>query len=259
VLELSPIILRLPVASLDFEEIVRLINHSRTTSIDLAPVKSGKEGWALHSGKYRVHSSEFPFTLLSLNSRATKQSNEEAFRDAFVTGETQVVYSPSLSSRTLSHKELFEKKAKGFWTLKEYLASFLKDELQAYLEQMKELRANDFIDPRIRVPAGVPRRYPSPLLSFLRESEGAAAVGALGVLLAEPGQGKTYLARQTAALLASMENAPVPIFIDSTQWVGLPLQDLSSIARTIAHSFRHFNCPIAWLDGHEDEFLRVTL
>jgi hypothetical protein len=39
----------------------------------------------------------------------------------------------------------------------------------------------------------------------------------------------------------------------------MAVDDFASIDRTIAHSFRHFNASIGWLDGHEEQFLRVTL
>jgi hypothetical protein len=246
-------------AALDFAELVKLINYSRTTWIDPEPTLSAAEGWSLHEGRYQVHSSTFPFRVLSFHSRATKELVQRASREAFVSGETQVVYPPSLEARMPSLRASFAKTAKGFWTIKDYLASFMRDELSRYLERVRSLRADDFIDPLIRVPIGVPRKYPNPLLSFLRFSDAAASSGALGVLLAEPGQGKTYLARQTAAQLTDNAQGPIPIFIDSSQWQGLPVDALSSLAKTIAHSFRHFECPIAWLDGHEDEFLRITL
>ena len=51
----------------------------------------------------------------------------------------------------------------------------------------------------------------------------------------------------------------VPILIDSSQWHSMTVEDLGSLWKTIVNSFRHFDSPIGWLDGHEDAFLRTTL
>ena len=59
--------------------------------------------------------------------------------------------------------------------------------------------------------------------------------------------------------LAEISQDLIPIIIDSTQWQSLTVEDLSSLSKTITHSFRHFNAPIGWIEGHEEEFLIVTL
>ena len=49
------------------------------------------------------------------------------------------------------------------------------------------------------------------------------------------------------------------IYIDSPQWIDLTPEDLSSLSKTITHSFKYFQTPIDWIDGSEDIFLNVTL
>lgn len=249
------------VATLDFDEVASLVNHSRTTLIHAEPVKRSDAGWALYRGEHRVHTATYPFTVLSLQSRATKEALERAHREAFTPGETHVVYAPSLDKKLAVHKDLFRKSAAGYWTIKEYLASFIKDELDKYITTLRQQVPEHYIDPPVRVPAGVSRKIPNPLQTFLTDDRvvRGESDGAMAILLAEPGQGKTYMCRHLAATLAESRRGIVPIFIDSSQWQGLGLEDLSSLAKTITHSFRHFDAPISWLEGHEDQFLRVAL
>jgi hypothetical protein len=47
--------------------------------------------------------------------------------------------------------------------------------------------------------------------------------------------------------------------VDSSQWHTMPVEDQRLLAKTIAHSFRHFGATIGWLEGHEEEFLRARL
>ncbi|HEX9729236.1 MAG TPA: hypothetical protein VGA37_12085, partial [Gemmatimonadales bacterium] len=64
-----------------------------------------------------------------------------------------------------------------------------------------------------------------------------------------------YLAHR----LCASDSGVVPILIDSKQWTEIPSEHLQSLAKTIVHSFRHYDAPIAWIEGHEDDFLRVML
>ena len=79
------------------------------------------------------------------------------------------------------------------------------------------------------------------------------------MLLAEPGQGKTYMSQYLVSKLAEQSPGIAPVMIGSYQWRQLSLEDLSSLHKTILNSFRHFEAPIAWLEGHEEQFLRVAL
>jgi len=96
-------------------------------------------------------------------------------------------------------------------------------------------------------------------VSFLRDPETEFGAGKLGVLLAEPGQGKTYMSRYLVSILARAGSSVVPLMVDSSQWHTMPVEDQRSLVKTIAHSFRHFGAPISWLDGHEDDFLTAAL
>ena len=83
--------------------------------------------------------------------------------------------------------------------------------------------------------------------------------GKLAILLAEPGQGKTYMSRYLASTLASNQYGVIPLVVDSTQWSNMSLPDLASLWKTVAHTFRHYGATIGWIENHEDVFLKITL
>jgi len=248
-------------ASLDFEEVAGLLNLSKNTQIDLTPSRRSDLGWALHDAHHKVHASTYPFQILSLQAKITKERIDRLSREKVVTEETHVVYAPSLDRRFTAHRDLFKKKAKGVWSLKDYLTSYLKEDLEKYVTAIKAQKPIYYIDPQVLVPIGIPRKIPNPLLGFLRESntDRDTPEGDLAVLLAEPGQGKTYMSQYLVSRLAEVSPGLAPIMIGSYQWRQLSVEDLSSLHKTILNSFRHFEAPISWLEGHEELFLRVAL
>lgn len=252
---------RIAMANLDFQEIAQLLNHSRTTQIELSPIRSKDGSWAVYKGEHRVHTSAYPFRVLYLQSSASQEEIRAAAREVSEDKEVHVVYPPSLGHRhSVDLGKLF-KSAKGVWTTKDYLASFIKDELQTYLNKIAEQAPEFYTDPHVNTPAEIPRKIPNPVLSFLRESDSASSVtgGRLGILLADPGQGKTYMSRYLVSEISKSRQNLVPLMVDSTQWHTMSVEDQRSLAKTIAHSFRHFDAPIGWLEGHEEQFLRATL
>ena len=245
---------------LRFSEVAKLVNHSRTTEIDLSPVLEN-DHWVLYKGRHRIHTASYPFNILYLRASCTKDALQGAARKAYMPSATHVVYAPSLAQR---HRalllSLFESSLLGCWTPREYLSSFIKDELDSYRMELETINPKFYIDPRFKTPSGFKRARPNPLYSLLTETDPGcgATEGMLGILLAEPGQGKTYLSQYLVSRLIR-SRAHVPIYIHSAQWTTMPHEDLGSIWKTITHSFRYFGSPISWLEGHEDEFVRVTL
>src|SRR6266700_5668062 len=125
-------------AQLDFQEIARLINHSRTSEIDLTP-KVKERSWSLYDGHHKVHTATFPFSVLYLQSSVTQQ---DLLASAKYVGEdhsTHVVFPASVRTKHsafINSRRLF-KNADGVWTIKEYLVSFIDDEVQKYLEKLR--------------------------------------------------------------------------------------------------------------------------
>jgi hypothetical protein len=142
-------------ATLQFDEVIELINQSRTTLLNTSPSRSGT-GWALFEGRYHIHGNDFPFDVLYLDSKALTENFQEAKRKVFKKGQTQVVYAPSLDGpkRSRAHHELFQTDAKRFLNIREYLRSFIRDELDQYKEKLCSLKPTNFVEPPIQVRAG---------------------------------------------------------------------------------------------------------
>lgn len=247
-------------ATIEFKDIAQLLNFSRTTRIEVAPQKGRDGRWSLYRGSYNVHTSSYPFRVLYLNAAATVDDVKTASREITDTEETHVVYPASLD-KLVQRSDLASllKKAKGVWTARDYLISFIKEEVQVYSAKIANQAPRDYIDPRVETPSGFPRKIPNPLLSFLRDPQTEGTSGRLGILLAEPGQGKTYMSRYLVSHISDVDKRLVPLMVDSSQWHTMSVEDQRSLAKTIAHSFRHFGAPIGWLEGHEEEFLKATL
>ena len=245
--------------SFDFGEIISLLNHSKNIAIDSPPVVEQPGRWSLHTGRYTVHTSTTAFQVLYIGASATQADVDDAARH-YDAGSTQVVYANSLDRHARKyHHERLGRSPERFWSTRDYLKSFIRDELDAYLAQLTKLKPQFYTEPQVETPLGVKGRRPNRLLSFLKSPrfETETAEG-LTVLLGEPGQGKTYMSQHLVSTLARSSDL-VPIYINSSQWQSMSRNDLSSLQKTIAHSFRYFEAPIAWFEGQEDRFLRATL
>ena len=245
--------------SITFDEVIKLINNSRVTKINEKPIESDPNKWALFQGVNKVPLFEYEFYVLYLYSDATKDSMAAAFyaiKDRNPES-LQVVYPQSLSKWKNDIKKLFIKQVKGIQTSKDYLTSFIKDQLSAYQQKLSEIKPEYFINPPYETPSGFKVRFPNPLVMMMAASDDVRHNGDIGVLIAEPGQGKTFTARHIVSELCTRNT--LPIYIDSQQWTSLSPDDLSSIWKTISHSFRYFDSSIDWIDGCEEIFLNVTM
>src|SRR5438105_4063511 len=246
---------------MDFQDIAKLLNFSRTTTIDLIPIKTKDGRWAPYKGVHKVHTSSLPFKVLYFYSAATQEDVRTAVREIGTDEDFHVVY-PSAVARAFSGKTEIAShlnRAQGVWTTRQYLVSFIKDEVQTYLKKLAAQAPHDYIDPKVDTPSGFQVKTPNPVLSFLRDPESERGAGKLGVLLAEPGQGKTYMSRYLVSRISETDTELVPLMVDSSQWHTMSVEDQTSLPKTIAHSFRHFGAAIGWLEGHENDFLQATL
>lgn len=243
---------------LRFEEVAGLINHSRITEVNLNPIKSDPGKWALYHGLNKVPHFKYDFYILYLYADLTKDTAYHAAKAIDHPEITQIVYASSVRRSSLDELEKYiSGKVAGLRETKSYLSSFIQEQLGKYNEKLKALEPKYFVDPAYETPSGFKRKYPNPLLSFLNDTMSEVTGGKLGVLLAEPGQGKTYTTQFLATELCK-QNA-IPIFIHSPQWFEMKETDLTSIWKTIIHSFKYFESPIDWIEGAEREFLDVTL
>ena len=248
-------------AIIDFRDIAELLNQSRTTRLELVPTKSKEGRWSIYPGSHVVHTSSYPFKVLYFNAAATLDDIQSATKEMGDLETAHIVYAPSLQRLIRNNANLpgLRSRSDTLWNTKEYIISFIKEELEVYLSRLRNLKPLDYTNPRVTTPAGFDRKIPNPILSFLVDPPTDNGAGKLGILLAEPGQGKTYMSNYLVSLLASGNYGVVPLIVDSSQWQGLSISDQKSLTKTIAHSFRHFGAAIGWVDGHEDLFLQATL
>lgn len=247
--------------ALDFSEVLELINHSRSTYIKPIPTESEKGKWALFEGENKVPNFRYPFLILYLYSDFTKESAIRAAKAIKIPKATQIIYAPSVKDTLvdeLKSKITKPKELAGVIDLKTYLFSFIQDQLQTYTKKIEsELEPKYYIEPAYETPSGFKRKNPNPVLSFLTDTVEDVCEGAIALLLAEPGQGKTYTTRYLATEL-SKKNL-ITIYINSPQWFNMKDEDLSSLYKTIISSFRYFDTPIDWIEGIEDLFINITL
>ena len=247
-----------------FKEVADLTNLSPITRIDVdAPLRVEAQ-WAVYPARHTIQRQKYEYRVLYLKADATGEDLRAAHRAVGSRlGETDIVYAPSLAAKDRLKHEFA--KARSVNDIPGYFKLFLEDDLQKYATNLERTYPPPpyYVPPVIQPPAGVKLRWDS-VLDFLRSDPGVGEHDGqrLGVVLAEAGQGKTYHAQYLASQLTKSwrtSGKGLPIYIDSKQWSQLPSDDLASISKTIFHSFRYFSSPLAWVEGHEDRFLRTTL
>ena len=207
--------------------------------------------WSLYRGEHKLPLSSYPFLVLHLQSRATQEEIARVAKGISDKTELYVVYNSSLQNWTEFLNKTFGSSAKTIKSTKDFLTTFIKGELARYISEIKKQTPKYYINPPVGTPSGFARKIPNPLLNFLKDVDPSQR-GAVVVLLAEPGQGKTYMSRYLGSTLAARSDAYdelIPISIDSTQWQLLSLDDLGSLYKTITNSFKHYSTPISWIDG----------
>jgi len=217
-------------AQITFGDIATFVNYSRSTQIEPSPWRQQSGRWQLHKAAHIVHTSKYPFNVLYFFSEATQEQISQALQDipSDLLPDLHVVY-PATQSRKI--KKVTEgpkwEKIKHKWSTREFLLSFIQVELDAYLQTLRKDNPRDYIDPPIETPSGFDRRLPNPVFNFLVDSETTAVPlnGTLAIVLAEAGQGKTYMSRHLVGQLALPNSSVFPIFVDSSQWRGLMLED----------------------------------
>jgi hypothetical protein len=239
---------------LHFDEVAELINKSKNTQINTTPIRHEKDKWMLYSGTNKIPPFEYDFYVLYILASASKESIENAVFEIDNPEKTQVVFAQSLDSKFTSDiKSIVGTKIKNVFSTKEYLYLFIKDSLQNYSDRFAA-PPKYYTVPKIQVPFGVAKKYPSPLQNFIELDSNK---GKLGILYAEPGQGKTYTTQYLAHTIHKKNI--IPILVNSHQWATMPVAELSSLWKTIINSFKFYESPINWIEGYEEEFINVML
>jgi len=247
---------------LNFVDVARLVNRIGTITIPETPSDEDAGQWALHASTVQVGGITSQVNVLYLYADATMEGTRRARQICSKAGNrtpVQVVYADSLLKKSKTVVQSFEEKANSVLGLTEYFSSFIRTQTENYVGKVRSLDFKNYVDPHVKVADSFARKVPNPALSYLLDPDmtGSRFTGTLGVLLGEPGQGKTFMSRYLADACASRKT--IPIYVHSEQWSRMQQDELSSLWKTIVHSFRYFESPIGWIDGAEEQFLRVAL
>lgn len=238
-----------------FSDIISLLKHNRHVEIDENPSQAEK-GWTQYEAKHRIHTASYPFSIIYLDSEITQTAMAQLRSRVSAKPETHIVFTASLAKKFDIHN-IFSGH-RNIWSIPEYFRSFIRDELKEYAKNLASDRPIHYVNPTVQVPAGFSRKLPNPILSWLTDPrDQTISEGAIAILLAAPGQGKTYTCTHIVSEIAS-KNQFVPLFVDSSQWGGMTLDDLESIHKTILHSLRHYSAAINWAEGHEEDFISLS-
>jgi hypothetical protein len=253
---------------LDINDVIKIVNYTRTTAIS---IDREEKGWRLYHGTTAAHAVDrrIPFKVLYLLTGATQQMAQKILLMLQNEADLHVDYPQSLwvtqadrtrinpPSKVPSVVQAIHRSAKAY-TIKEYFEKYIKYEIETYRERLFNQSPSDYIDPHIETPVGVNIKNPNPIRTFLTGELRDEEQGKIGVLLAEPGQGKTYMARRLAADI-SQTGYKTALLISSDQWQAMSIEDLKSLYKTVANSLRSFGASISWVEGHEEDFLKVAL
>jgi len=239
-----------------FKDVANLINRAPGTHINIDfPAHVEPEQFVVYPGSVTTSDISFNFEILYLYADVTRDGARLArtwINRKKDKSKIRVVHAPSV---TLSIIEDMRDASIKCISLGDYFLSFMNRQIEEYLGKIKDLPHDNYIDPQIDTPVGIPRKFPNPVLGALTDS--SEAKGLVAVLLGEPGQGKTHMSKFLAAELT--KKRVIPVYVHSEQWWKMQVEDLSSIWKTIVSSFRYFNAPIGWAEGVEKEFVNVAL
>lgn len=247
---------------LNFADVAKLVNRIGTVHIPETPSDLEQGQWALHIGTVQIGGITNEIRVLYLYADATMDGTRRARTICTRSGAKstiQVVFADSLITRSRTVVDSFSDKAASVLGLTAYFTSFFRTQTENYLKKIRLLDFKNYVDPQVQVAQTFTLKVPNPALSFLLDPEtsGNYFNGTLGVLLGEPGQGKTFMSRYLADACASRRT--IPIYVHSEQWSRMQPDELTSLWKTIVHSFRYFESPIGWIDGAEEQFLHAAL
>lgn len=249
---------------LDFGEVIELVNRTGMLQMNPEPVARDGGRWSLYAGTVRIGAMELIHNVLYLMPGLSRRTELAAGIAALKlqdrgSSKGQIVYAdilvdddrfPSLGRNDQTFGNYVRSGARQFFM------SLAKQQLATYLSNIRQLDLRDYVDPSLATVAnghdvGAATNIRQAVLSPLRRRDPA-----LSVLVAEPGQGKTYLCRYIAQTAATM--GFIPLLVTSDQWGSMAATDLQSPWKVIVNALQHFEAPIPWADGAEEIFVRVA-
>jgi hypothetical protein len=249
---------------LDFKEVLSLINRTGSVEINLTPDAAEGGRWAIFAGHVSVGADRIPYGILYLMPGLSSRDELAHARRALLARNDlqirQLVYADSLVDESRFPAVASGASDEGIRRLgvREFFLSFARQQLNEYVSQLKlKHPLFHYISPDLRREGHGATNASNFLWSSLMGADaGPRDEGGISVLLAEPGQGKTYYATYLALRLAASKK--IPLLVTSDQWQTMAQSDFASLWKTALHALRWHNAPITWADGAEEDFLRVA-
>ncbi len=250
--------------ALTFREVAKLINRAGSIRIQETPIREERGQWVAHDATIQTGSIQLGVTIIYVYADATVDGTRSA--RSFIksrnssNNQVQVVLASS-HRKDSSLKSRFEEGTPNCLYLEDFFSSFIRNQLDVYLRKVSALAFKNFVDPQIEVSQAFKMggSGSNPVLRFLttpRISSGFFS-REIGVLFAEPGQGKTFMTRYLASEISKKQK--IPLYVHSEQWSRMQTDEISSLWKTLVHSFKYFESPIGWADGAEEDFVKVAL
>jgi hypothetical protein len=242
-----------------YHDLASLLGHLPNMEFGEESIYDLPRKWAV----YELRTSNFARKVLSLvayiYSDATKtdlQHLRAALQnDSRKAADIIVIAPPSYLERSSSLvKEILCDLSATILSSRDYLVSSFQVQLDEYLVEVKKASGPHYVDPIVATSTDVGgKRSGIVIRQFLEGKSTHSAM--LGILLAEPGQGKTFFSGHLAATLAT--RGLVPLYVNSEHWKSMRSEELESIWKAIGQSFNAHGARISWIDGIEEEFISI--
>lgn len=250
---------------LQFREIAEVVNRIGAVEIASSPEDERQGLWALHSGRVLSGGLKFDCALLYIYADATRdglESAKEVLRNLSVpNAQRQVVVAESKLQDAQALLEEFAPYCGSAMSTTQYLRACISQQLDIYVEGIKSLSHPHYVHPPIEAvshPETASSAKRNALIeSFVHPNRSGSTNSLIHVLIAEPGHGKTFFSKYLSAILLRFKF--IPLFVESKQWSGLAVDDLSVLWKTVAHTFRALGAPIPKVEGYEESFIRICL
>ncbi|BBD08465.1 hypothetical protein [Desulfovibrio ferrophilus] len=233
-------------SKLDFKVIVELLRCHGDITINSKCDYEEKGHWQIYKFSMRqaLDAASIKY-LIYFYSDATTDSVNRAFSRVSRLGDPIVVHPVSME---LNIKTIVGLDNLSVYTTRQFLVKLITSEINDYKKKISDLTVDNYIQPTIES-EDASRSFPGVKVGPSRDK------GALKVLLASPGQGKSFFSRHFASSMTDI----IPIYIFSNQWKSIFESDLKSIWSTLTFCFNYYGASIHWVEGHEKRFLKAML
>ena len=241
-------------SSLSFKSLIKFLNNYHDgLQIITSPIYENE-----HCNVYRIKKTSpdgdtYTSRLLYVKPKPTNEAILKAYVIANKEPNAKIIKAESVKRKIYDTLEVEEN---IIFTPATYLESLISREMKTYSEKLRELTTKNYIEPNV----SKQKHSINDVYKSLAKN-----AGELSVILASPGQGKSYFTRHLATRLAenfslsTNRRGSIPLYIFSSQWKNILGDDLKIVEKTLLSSLSYFNAKIHWAEGCEEAFLKIAL